>query len=224
MNLLVKNLTFFFSALLFTSLLLSCKAKDNSMKMNHPKNIHGVRSFRRSFHDLNDKHLSVARHWGVKPINSLKSVEALSDDLVSILDNDHYVVDKLTYSIPYLVPRASNLLSDIGEAFEDSLVNKGLNPYQVIVTSVMRTKENVRKLRRRNINASNNSAHAYGTTFDISWARFHQVLDEDGRPLEKVNNRTLKLVLAEVLRDSKKNKKCYVKYEIKQGCFHITVR
>jgi len=31
-------------------------------------------------------------------------------------------------------------------------------------------------------------------------------------------------VLSEVLNDMRQNKRCYVKYEVKQGCYHITVR
>ena len=53
---------------------------------------------------------------------------------------------------------------------------------------------------------------------------FKKVEDEDGRPLQDVSADTLKLVLAEVLRDVRKADKCYVKYELKQGCFHITTR
>lgn len=37
-----------------------CKEKDMSMKMNEPHNIKGVISYKRSFGDLNDTHLSVA--------------------------------------------------------------------------------------------------------------------------------------------------------------------
>ncbi|WP_373828360.1 DUF5715 family protein, partial [Bacteroides heparinolyticus] len=42
--------------------------------------------------------------------------------------------------------------------------------------------------------------------------------------LQDVSSDTLKLVLSEVLRDLKQAEKCYVKYELKQGCFHITAR
>ena len=35
---------------------------------------------------------------------------------------------------------------------------------------------------------------------------------------------TLKMVLSEVLRDLRKADRCYVKYELRQGCFHITAR
>ena len=110
------------------------------------------------------------------------------------------------------------------ETIFDSLNAKGLNPNKITVTSVLRTEDDVKRLRRRNGNASENSAHCYGTTFDISWKRFQKVEDEDGRPLQDVSSDTLKMVLSEVLRDLKKADKCYVKYELKQGCFHITTR
>lgn len=38
-----------------------------------------------------------------------------------------------------------------------------------------------------------------------------------------VRNDTLKWVLSEVLRDFREQGRCYVKYEVKQGCFHMTV-
>ena len=107
---------------------------------------------------------------------------------------------------------------------EACLAAKGLNPNKITVTSVLRTKDDVKRLRRRNGNASENSAHCYGTTFDVSWKRFQKVEDEDGRPLQDVSSDTLKLVLSEVLRDLKKAEKCYIKYELRQGCFHITTR
>jgi prophage antirepressor-like protein len=34
----------------------------------------------------------------------------------------------------------------------------------------------------------------------------------------------LKWVLSEVLRDFREAGRCYVKYEVKQGCFHLTTR
>ena len=120
--------------------------------------------------------------------------------------------------------KASELLDTIGANFLDSLACKGLNPNRVIVTSVTRTKEDVKRLRRTNGNASMNSCHFYGTTFDISWKRFEKVEDPDGRPMQDVSADTLKLVLSEVLRDLRKADRCYVKYELKQGCFHITAR
>ena len=34
----------------------------------------------------------------------------------------------------------------------------------------------------------------------------------------------LKMVLSEVLYDLRQREMCYIKYEKKQGCFHLTVR
>lgn len=206
------------------SLTAGCKKKDMSLKINTPRNIYGVISYKRSFPDLNDKHLSIAQSIGIEPLADREEAEEMKEQLTHITSNELYIVDSLTHSIPYLVPSASTLLDTIGSNFLDSLTAKGLNPNQIVITSVLRTKEDVKRLRRRNGNASENSAHFYGATFDVSWKRFKKVEDEDGRPLQNVSPDTLKLVLSEVLRDLRQADKCYIKYELKQGCFHITAR
>jgi len=193
-------------SLLFTLTVSSgCKEKDMSMKMNEPRNIKGVISYKRSFGDLNDTHLSAAKRIGIRPLASRTEAEGLGGKLVEVAPCERYAMDSLTHSIPFLVPKAGALLDTIG-------------------TSVLRTSDDVKRLRRRNGNASANSAHAFGTTFDVSYRRFKKVEDPDGRPMQAVSADTLKLVLAEVLRDLRKADKCYIKYELKQGCFHITAR
>ena len=117
----------------------SCKEKDMSMKMNEPRNIKGVISYKRSFGDLNDTHMAAAKKIGIKPLKDREAAERLGGKVMEIKDGDFYQVDSLTHSIPFLVPRASALLDSIGANFLDSLANKGLNPNQVIVTSVLRT-------------------------------------------------------------------------------------
>ena len=206
------------------SVLASCKEKDMSMKMNSPRNIKGVVSYKRSFGDLNDTHMAAAKKIGVKPLKDREAALNLGGKVTEIKSGDLYQVDSLTHSIPFLVPKASALLDSIGANFLDSLESKGLNPNQIIVTSVLRTQDDVKRLRRVNGNASANSVHMFGTTFDISYKRFFKVEDPDGRPMESVREDTLKLVLSEVLRDLKKKEMCYVKYELKQACFHITAR
>lgn len=208
----------------FISFATSCKKKDMSLKLNEPRNIRGVISYRRSFPDLNDRHLAVAQTIGITPLSNREEAESMKDKLVHIASNEYYTVDSLTHSLPFLIPRSGELLQTIGSNFLDSLTAKGLNPNQIIVTSVLRTQDDVKRLRRRNGNASENSAHFYGATFDISWKRFKKIEDEDGRPIQNVSSDTLKLVLSEVLRDLRQAEKCYIKYELKQGCFHITAR
>ena len=160
--------------------------------------------------DLNDAHLEVAKKIGISPLADREEAEAMKEKLTHITDNEFYAVDSLTHSIPYLVPRASALLDTIGSNFLDSLAAKGLNPNQVIITSVLRTENDVKRLRRRNGNASANSAHCFGATFDVSWKRFKKVEDKDGRPMQDVSADTLKLVLSEVLRDLRQAEKCYI--------------
>ena len=219
----INKCTIIFSTLALFGM-MSCSKKEQPMKMNEPRNIKGVVSYRRSFNDLNDLHLSAARKIGISPIDNRDDVPASSKKLALVNTGNEYHLDSLTHSIPYLVPKANNLLNAIGQNFQDSLTAKGLNPYKVIVTSVLRTTHDVKRLQKKNVNASLNSAHFYGTTFDVSWKRFQKIEDPKNRPLESVGSDTLKMVLSEVLRDLKKEDKCYIKHEIKQGCFHITTR
>ena len=127
----------------------------------------------------------------------------------------------MKHSIPYLIPTAAELLEDIGRNFQDSLRNLNASLYKIKVTSVTRTVDDVKNLKKRNTNSSQNSAHRYGTTFDVSWVRYTKIDEADTL---NIDNERLKMVLASVLRDLHREKRCYIKHERKQGCFHITVR
>lgn len=215
------SLLLFLSAILFV--LPGCK-RDRSPILNHPRNIRGVLSYQRDFPDLNDAHLSAANAFGIQPIRGYEEAEGMKDQLEHIVDNEFYSVDSLTHSVPYLVKGAARLLDSIGSNFLDSLKSKGLNPNKIIVTSVLRTMDDVERLMLKNRNAIKDSPHSFGTTFDVSWKRFEKIEDKDNRFVENVGADTLKMVLSEVLRDLRLNHRCYVKYERKQGCFHITSR
>jgi len=186
--------------------------------------IFGVPSYRDCFPDLNDIQLASAQRYGVQPVANREDAEMRKSELVFVGANPYFFVQPLSRSIPYLVPRASVLLQDIGRAFFDSLDVKGLPLHKIIVTSVLRSKDDVARLRRYNRNATENSCHQYGTTFDITYNRYKTVEDPDGPKRREVRNDTLKWILSEVLRDMRAQNRCYVKYEVKQGCFHITTR
>ena len=183
-----------------------------------PHKIRSVASYAAAFPDTNAVQLVAAQKWGVSPVKNREDAESRKRELVYMAANPYYHVDPLYSSIPYLVPRAAVLLQDIGQAFFDSLHVKGLPLHQMIVTSVLRSQDDVAKLRRRNGDATEKSCHLYGTTFDICYNRYHAV-----GPRE-VRNDTLKYVLSEVLRDMRQKGRCYIKYEVKQGCSHMTVR
>ena len=184
---------------------------------DNPTNMVDDTDYPTIFNDKNGVHLSSARKLGIKhPLKDKTEIEAVKGYLVKIKSNKHYTIDKLTHSSPYLTKGASKLLDMIGQNFLDSLKSKGIKSNKIIVTSVLRTQEDIQKLKKSgNPNASKNSAHCYGTTFDITYVRYAKT---------SRNAKALKKVLGEVLRDLKKQKKCHVKYEIKQQCFHITTR
>lgn len=186
--------------------------------------INSVPGFSKTFPDNNDIQLIAANQHGVKPVADREDAENRKKELVFIGANPYYFIDPLHNSIPYLVPRAAVLLNDIGRAYYDSLRIKNIPLHQIIVTSVLRSREDVRKLRGHNGNATENSCHLYGTTFDVCYNRYKTVDKIDGSKGRTVRNDTLKWVLSEVLRDMRENNRCYIKYEVHQGCFHITVR
>ena len=197
-------------------------ATDFPFTPNHP--ILSVPDYGRTFPDSNAVQMAAAQRWGVSPVRDREDAEARKRELVYIGASPYYYIDPLHQSIPYLVPRAAVLLQDIGQAFFDSLYVKGVPLHKLIVTSVLRSQADVARLRQFNGNATENSCHLYGTTFDICYNRYKTVEDPAGPRRREVRNDTLKYVLSEVLRDMRQQGRCYIKYERRQGCFHMTVR
>lgn len=173
----------------------------------------------RVFNDSNYLHISTAEKIGIKPLSGIRSAWEAGARLERLQTCRDYYLDNLTHSLPYLVPAAHRLLADIGAAFRDSLQARGGGDYRIKVTSVLRTPRLIRHLRRRNRNAVDTSAHLFGTTFDISYAKF--ICDSASVPRTQED---LKNLLGEVVFAMREKGRCYVKYERKQACFHITAR
>lgn len=189
-----------------------------------PHRIYSVSSYTKAFPDSNHVHMEQSLRWGVGLMNSREDIDAHKADLVYIDANPYFEIDKLENSVPYLVPRASLLLQDIGHNFFDSLQVKGIPLHKIIVSSVLRSSSDVQDLGQKNGNASRNSCHQYGTTFDICYNRYRTVEAPGGPHRREVRNDTLKWVLSEVLNDLRKDGRCLVKYEKYQPCFHVTVK
>ncbi len=178
------------------------------------------KGYRRTFNDKNDVHLAVAREIGIEPLDSFEAAELCRFEQLARVDScKYYAIKPLTHSAPYLTPRAKWMLMTIGKNFQDSLASHGVDGYQIVVTSLLRTDDSIRRLRRRNRNASTNSAHRFGTTFDISYIKYNRTDSATFMPEYR-----LKETLAEVLYDLRAMGHCYVKYEVKQSCFHITAK
>lgn len=178
------------------------------------------RNYPKLFNDLNDIQLIAARANGTPHTLTIEELEVGKYGLKRIETNELYKVDPLTHSAPYLVPKAKDFLDDLGEAFQDSLYNRGYDRrHRFIVTSVYRTENHIKRLRRSgNVNASKNSCHQYGTTVDITYVRFD-------KPEEyRANDPKLLQLLMQTVYDMHQAGRCYVKYERKQSCLHITIR
>lgn len=179
--------------------------------------INAIGRLRDVFNDSNKYQYAAAERLGLKPLTSVGASYFTSRPVVHVVSNSYYTIDSLTHSFPYLVPEAELLLRDIGRGFIDSLASRGADSYRIMVTSLLRTPQTVKRLRRVNRNAVDSSTHQFGTTFDISFTRF-----DNTDPSRTINNEDLKNLLAEVLLDMRNRNRCLVKYEHKGGCFHIT--
>ena len=134
--------------------------------------------------------------------------------LVEVEDGRGYRVAPLTHSHGWLLPETYQLLKDMGNDFADALEGTASEGAVFRVTSVTRTDKQQRKLRRRNLNATNSrSTHSYGASFDIA---FVDRMDDDAscgtptREMERLLNRYQKAGIIYVIPEG--------------GCMHITLR
>lgn len=169
------------------------------------------------FSDSNCLHVASGIELGVAPVID-EADTAILNKMDTVDSCAFYSVAKLTHSLPYLVPIAKELLDSIGSDFNKVLKAKKMPPFKMVVTSLTRSSKQQKQLSRRNKNASINSAHCFGTTFDISWTKFSKPQGESYIPEVK-----LKLILASILDQYRDMGRCFIKFEKKQTCFHITV-
>ena len=174
--------------------------------------------FGKAFGDLNDRHLAAARAGGIHPIAAAADTWRNGAGLVRLRPSRYVSIDSLTHSYPFLVPHAADLVQEIGRRFADSLRAHGGGDYRLKLTSALRSDSTVGRLRRVNRNATSESAHRYGTTFDISHSRF--VCDSDTGVHRSFDD--LARLLAVIVYDLRQEGRCVVKHERRQACFHIT--
>lgn len=176
-----------------------------------------------TFNDQNARQLAAAKKAGLPEVpQTRKDVDySLVNKISTCAD---YRIATLTHSVPYLVPAAADELGAIGSAFRERLSAAGLPEYRIIVTSVLRSMADVQSLMKTNRNATANSAHCYGTTFDIAWSNFDRTTSLPKVLVADASNEDLKSILGEVLLEERKAGRIFVKYEINERCFHITSR
>jgi hypothetical protein len=180
------------------------------------------RDFSRKLNDRIVDYSAEAKRKGImvcKDDSELK--KRISDGrLVKIRSRKKYVVGVMAYSSPYMTPDSKKLLDEIARRFSEKTSQKGLYGARFIVTSMTRKTESVKKLRKFNRNASENSPHLYGNAFDISYKRF--VVRK--WILTNCDQKYMKEALAEVIWQIRQEKKCWATYEKGQSCFHVVAR
>ena len=184
-----------------------CATRQQAVPENFPFN----------FSDNNPHQLGAAEKYGIEPLEDRSQLRKVKRKLKHIEECEYYAVDPLTHSVPYLTKNAAKLLKDIGKGFQKSMKKHKMGKYKIIVTSVLRTKADVKSLMKVNSNAVPTSAHCHATTFDITYRRFKYV---DG---DKENAKQMKYLLGEVVNNLRNKGRCLVRYETQQTCLHITV-
>ena len=174
------------------------------------------------FHDVNDTQIVAAQSFGIEPLRARTDIDSmLTSQLWMVETSNSFKVEKLTHSVPYLIPSAKRELDSIGAEWADILRRNGLPHYRFYVTSVLRTQEDIKYLQRSgNIYSVTQSCHCYGTTFDLAYMRYDKVTHTRDYMVED----NLKLVLGQVLLNEQRKGHVFVKYEAKQSCFHVTCR
>lgn len=148
------------------------------------------------------------------------SNRVMKGQLTRVKGTRNYKIETMTHSYPYLTPDGKRLLREIGRRFREKTKKDGLKGSKFIVTSMTRTTEKIKGLGKTNMNASDNSPHLNGNTFDISYARFSIMKFR----VKECDKWYMKEALAEVIWELRQEKKCWATYERQQGCFHVVAR
>lgn len=179
---------------------------------------HNTLNYHELFNDSNYVQLSAARAAGINPVTLGRPEDC--DQLVPIFSTRYCKVDSMYHSRPFLTPEAVLLVDYIGHRFRQLMHEyyPSADEYRLVITSALRTAQSERNLRRVNRNATDTSAHMYGTTFDISAQRTEHVPSGRDTVVEMCRQ-----MLALALYELRYEGLCFVKYE-RGSCFHTTVR
>lgn len=177
----------------------------------------GNSAYSAEFADMQVAHIKAAKKLGFKsaPLKGKKDVRATTG-LVKVGSCRYFKVGEMKFGSPYLTQTTKDRLHNLSREFYENCRAKGLPSARLVVTSMLRTDEDIKDLQKHNQNAVEDSPHRYGTTFDISWSYFQC-------PRKDVDGNEYLRILAEVLRKQRKEGAIFVRYEKAQRCFHITV-
>lgn len=160
--------------------------------------------YKTTFDDIQEVQIESAMSQGITPMQTAADLTALIAD-GSVVDVGADSCYDCQADFPFLVPIAADLLEEVRKRYQDAAGDSK----QLRLTSCLRTVQSVKGLKRWNPNSVENSCHLYGTTFDLSYSK---MTSEERK------------ILGQILYELQQGGYCYVKYELKQPCFHVTVR
>lgn len=157
-----------------------------------------------------------------KPLKFKRQITQLVEDstLVLLQPNNYFTIDTLFHSFAVVRPQVKVFLNQLGANLQYKLKNTPYEKVQFTVTSAFRTESTVRRLMRKNKNAIKNSAHLHGTTVDISYKTFFL----NNKQLSDSEAKYIKETLSQILFKMREKKKCWVKFEYFQTCYHTVVK
>jgi hypothetical protein len=113
--------------------------------------------------------------------------------LVEVSDGRGYRIDRLKYSNAVLLPEVRDLLENMGNDYADALKGTDSEGTVFRVTSMTRTNNQQRSLRKRNRNATKSlSTHSYGASFDIAFMDRANEDDNCNRPTREIQKLLLR--------------------------------
>ncbi len=201
--------------------------KEESTYTNCNQKLHASAPIQPSsvLNDKNDIQLLHAQTNGLKEpfatnaaFDSLITFMVLRHELVELKDSRLYHLKSLKHSHPYLIPEAVDMVNEIAFRFQKKLQDKKLGNYCFFLTSLLRTVETQDKLSKRNGNATDHTAHYYGTTVDISYKHFYNLDTDSITPSWEVLQELTKTLI-----EMREDCKILAVRKRKQSCFHITV-
>ena len=195
----------------------------------------------------NAAHVARARALGTR-VDGRATTDSLlaAGRLVQLDDSTHHWIVRRGSSPAYVLPHLRTLLEELSTRFQERLVEMGLPPYRIEVTSSLRTSERQAELRQSNANAAAGvSSHEFGATVDLSYAAFAPPADAPEEVLANVptelaphverivdlalesvsarKSRELGAIFSQVLREAQAEGLALVLYERQQTVYHVTV-
>ena len=113
--------------------------------------------------------------------------------LVEVSDGRGYRIDRPKYSKAVLLPEVRDPLENMGNDYADALKGTDSEGTVFRVTSMTRTNNQQRSLRKRNRNATKSlSTHSYGASFDIAFMDRANDDDNCNRPTREIQKLLLR--------------------------------